>query len=117
MSLVVVTTPAGPVAVNPADVFCILPEPQTPAEDCEIQYDAPRLVLALETADAVAGRFNADFRRLAAASLDFDHVWINPVRVTSVVPHPQVAAVCFVVSAARRISVKGDLDSVVAALN
>ncbi len=116
MPLVVVVTPLGPVAVNPEDVFCIVPEPQTPASDCEIRYDAPKHVLALATADATASQFAADFRRLRAASLDFDHVWINPRRVTSVVPHPQVGQVCFVLSAARKVAVKGDLQAVVAAL-
>lgn len=116
MSLIVVETPLGPVAVNPADVFCIVPEPQTPAEDCEIRYDAPKHVLAIATADATAAKFDADFRRMTAASLDFDHVWINPMRVTSVVPHPQVDEVCFVVSAARKIAVKGTLEAIVAAL-
>ncbi|PXA90774.1 hypothetical protein DMC25_06940 [Caulobacter sp. D4A] len=116
MPLVIMNTPQGPVAVNSADVFCIVPEPQTPAADCEIRYDAPRSVLALHTADEAAARLDADLRRLAAASLDFDHVWINPARVTSVVPHPQVANVCFVVSAARKIAVKGELEAVVAAL-
>lgn len=116
MPLVIVPTPAGPVAVNPGDVFCVAPEPQTPTQDCDIRYDSNRHVLATETADVVAGRFAADFRRLLAASLDVDHVWINPARVTSVIPHPQVAKVCFVVSAARRFAVKGDLESVVAAL-
>lgn len=116
LPLVVVETPQGPVAVNPADVFCIVPEPQTPTEDCEIRYDAPKHVLALATADETADRFGADFRRLAAASLDFDHVWINPGRVTSVVPHPQVKAVCFVLSAGRKIAVKGELQAIVDAL-
>lgn len=117
MPLVVVNTPSGPVAVSPPDVFCIVPEPQTPAEDCEIRYDSAKHVLALETADAVAGKFAADFRRLPAASLDFDYAWINPAKVTSVVPHPQVPNVCFVVSVARKIAVKGDLQSVVQALS
>ena len=116
MPLVTVETPSGPVAINPADVFCIVPEPQTPAQDCDIRYDAPRSVLALQTAERVAQIFAADFRRLSAASRDFDDVWINPLRVTSVVPHPQVAAVCFVLSAARKIAVRGDLQAVVRAL-
>ena len=116
MPLVVVQTPSGPVAVNPADVFCIVPEPQTPDVDCEIRYDSPKQVLALATADATADRFKAGFKRLPAASLDFDHAWINPARVTSVVPHPQVANVCFVLSVARRIAVRGSLDAVVEAL-
>ncbi len=117
MPLVVVNTPSGPVAVNPADVFCVVPEPQTPAADCEIRYDSAKHVLALETADTTAQSFDADFRRLAAASLDFDTVWINPGKVTSVVPHPQVAGVCFVMSVARKIAVKGDLQAVVQALS
>lgn len=117
MPLVTVDTPLGPVAVNPGDVFCIVPEPQTPAEHCEIRYDAPKYVLALATAAATAAKFNADYRRLDAASLDFDQVWINPARVTSIVPHPQVSGVCFVLSAARKIAVKGEFQAVVDALN
>jgi hypothetical protein len=117
MSFVVLTTPQGPVAVNPFEVFCIVPEAQTVDEDCEIQFDSPRQLLALHTADAAAARLAADLRRLTAASTDFDHVWINPARVTSVAPHPQVAGVCFVIGGVRSVPVKGDLEAILGALS
>ncbi|GEM_PF-6565369 len=116
MPLIIVDTPLGSVAVNPADVFCVLPEPQTPDEDCEIRYDSPKHVLATETADTIAQRVGGDFRRLDAASLDFSYVWINAYKVASVVPHPQVPDVCFVLSATRKLAVKGDLTAALAAL-
>lgn len=115
MPFVLVDTPQGQTAINPDEVFCIVPEPQTPAADCEIQFDV-RQVVALHTADQAAGMLGGNLRRLEAASLDFDHVWVNPRRVTNVTPHPQVGGVCFVVGGARKIAVKGELQTVIAAM-
>lgn len=108
--------PYGRVAVNPRQIFSFAPEPQTPADDTELFADGDRTILVSEPVAQVSAKLGPDFRRFTAASTIPHEVYVNSGLVLHVLPHPQVAGVCFVHGLNRRIAVTGTMDEVAQAL-
>lgn len=119
MSLIEFDTiaPYGKVHVNPDEIFAFRPEDQTPENDTVLLGDATRSILVLAPTGDVAAKLGSEFRQLTTASRTPQPVYINRKRVMHVLPHPQVANVCFVHGLGRRIAVQGQLRDVVNALS
>lgn len=109
--------PYGRVAVNPRQIFSFAPESQTPGDDTELSTDGERTILVTESIVQVASKLGTNFRRFKAASVAGHDVYVNRDIVLHVLPHPQVANVCFIHGMKRRIAVSGGLDDVVQALS
>lgn len=109
--------PAFEVAVNPAEVVAAAPDAQAPDDGTELLAAGTRQILVLESLENVVAKLGTDFRELPAASTTFATVYINRKLVLHVLPHPQVAGVCFVHARDRRIAVNGSLADVVEALS
>jgi hypothetical protein len=106
----------GEIAVRREDVFALAPDSSTVDDDTEIWWDGPREALALEPLAQVAQKLGPDFVAVPAASTTFQRYVVNRKLVTAIIPHPQVAGVCFLQGKSRRIAAKGSLDELLAAL-